>query len=399
MDLVRPVEHLQVKSAQPNEVCASINHHLLTDRAPSPILVMGTMPRKASSNTVGGSITLIHCSSLRSRETASLYAPNEKWMYNGLARGLPCAQYRQDPLLRCAELGCPSNPILASERKIDFFQQSCWRHLVQKKIKNMSNNNVKKKESKKFAAVESQKVAILGAIIVALVGLIGTGINAIVSYRNNLIPVQATQTAEAKLTEVAFTSKSPIPGDNSNLDDMTVLDNFDGAKFNAQNWFFDWVSDEFTYTISQNDGKACFQFVSKSATEIPIRSKFTGVIDMIEADVAVVSGEGSFGLDVWDEFEWNNLLIDSDGNVKVAYASFENNIESVYEVSNVQCCSGYHTLGVGYSGSQISYFYDGAQVLSRPSTKLPLGYGLDVRVDARSNLNSCIDEIRVRFKE
>lgn len=268
----------------------------------------------------------------------------------------------------------------------------------------MSDNNIKKKEKRKFASVETQKVAVIGAIIVALVGLIGTGINAIVLYQNNLIPIRATQTAEARLTEVALTSQIQktqlaTPRNNPSMGNFTVLDNFDGTKFNDQNWFFDWVSDELTYTINQSDGKACFQFVSQSAHEIPIRSKFSGTIDLIEADVAIVSGEGSFGLDVWDESEWNNLLIDSDGNFKIEYDTFGNDNESTYEVPNMQCCSGYHTLGIKYTGSQISYYFDSAQVFSRPSTKFPLGYGLDVRIDARSNFNACVDEIRVQFKK
>ncbi|MDI6697071.1 MAG: hypothetical protein QME21_18650 [Anaerolineales bacterium] len=185
----------------------------------------------------------------------------------------------------------------------------------------------------------------------------------------------------------------------SSLGELTVLDNFNGAKFNEQNWFIDLTSDKLTYTITQNDGKACFQFISPSAHEIPIRSQFSGTIDIIEADVTVVSGEGSFGLDVWGESEWNNLLIDSDGSFRIVYASYDDAVETKYEVPNVECCSGYHTLAVKYNGSQISYYFDGTQVFSRPSTNSPLGYGLDVRTDSNSNLNVCVDEVRVHFKE
>lgn len=230
-----------------------------------------------------------------------------------------------------------------------------------------------------------------------LSGIVGVSLLSI-SIWLSFPPVQH-QVVSTQAQETQLATPSSVPNNISSLGELTVLDNFDGAKFNEQNWFFDWTSDKLTYTVTQSDGKACFQFISPSAHEIPIRSKFSGKIDIVETDVTVVSGEGSFGLDVWDDSEWSNLLIDNDGSFRITYASFGNDIETEYEVPNVECCSGYHTLAVKYNGSQISYYFDGAQVLSRPSTKFPLGYGLDVRTDSKSNLNVCVDEVRVHFKE
>ncbi len=263
--------------------------------------------------------------------------------------------------------------------------------------------------------------AILGGIAL-LVALFGGGIKAekieipTVSGKNRVLsgivgisllsisiwlssPTTKHQTSSTMPQETQMATQSIVTNSVSSLGELTVLDNFDGEKFNEQNWFFDWISDKLTYTITQSDGKACFQFISPSAQEIPIRSQFPGTINIIEADVFILSGEGSFGIDIWDEFEWNNLLMDSDGNFKIIYTTFENSDEVVYEVPNVECCSGFHTLAVKYNGSLISYYYDGTQVFSRPSANFPLGYGLDVRTDARSNLNVCVDEIRVQFKK
>jgi hypothetical protein len=61
---------------------------------------------------------------------------------------------------------------------------------------------------KKFATVEAQKIVIIGAIIVALIGLIGTAITAWVKYESSLMPIEATQTAEAKLAQTALAATS-----------------------------------------------------------------------------------------------------------------------------------------------------------------------------------------------
>lgn len=230
-----------------------------------------------------------------------------------------------------------------------------------------------------------------------LSGIVGISLLSISIWLS--FPPAQHQALPTQPQETQLATQSIVPSSIPSLGELTVLDNFDGAKFNQQNWFFDWTSDKLIYTVTQSDGKACFQFISPSAHEIPIRSKFAGAIDIIEADVTVVSGEGSFGLDVWGESEWNNLLIDSDGSFRVVYASFSDDVETEYNIPNVECCSGYHTLAVKYNGSQISYYFDGAQVFSRPSTNFPLGYGLDVRTDSNSNLNVCVDEVRVHFKE
>lgn len=73
----------------------------------------------------------------------------------------------------------------------------------------MANNTDKKKEAKKFATVEAQKVATKGVVIVAILGLVGAGINAWVNYSSNKIPINATQTAEARFTEIALSATLP----------------------------------------------------------------------------------------------------------------------------------------------------------------------------------------------
>jgi hypothetical protein len=63
------------------------------------------------------------------------------------------------------------------------------------------------KEPKKFATVEAAKIALISALIVAVFGAITAGVNAYANYMSNRVqielPILATQTAEARLTEVS----------------------------------------------------------------------------------------------------------------------------------------------------------------------------------------------------
>ena len=180
---------------------------------------------------------------------------------------------------------------------------------------------------------------------------------------------------------------------------LTVVDSFDESKFNQENWYVDYNPDMLTYSVTQSAGQACFHFTNptQSTQEAQIRAKHAETIDILEADITNVSGNGEFGLDIWDEYDWHNLLICSKGQLRIAYSSFSADQEMQYPIQKMTYHAGINKLKVIYDLHEVQFFFDDIQLWSRPISSVVRGYGFDIRVKANSELFACVDTIRVQF--
>lgn len=204
---------------------------------------------------------------------------------------------------------------------------------------------------------------------------------------------QILQPSEASTASTSMPSLQP-------KQNLSLLDDFNEDNFNEEKWQFEWLGgDVITYSIEQSNGRACFKFINNTNNyrEFVVASKFSGKVDFFEADISAMSGDGEFGLDMNDGKDWYNLLINGNGQVRIAYGSFDTGGEMEYLSQSIRYDGGAHKLSVDYGPREARFQFDDLQLWSRPTQAYLLNYGFDVRVNANSELVACVDNARVRF--
>lgn len=193
-------------------------------------------------------------------------------------------------------------------------------------------------------------------------------------------------------------SRSPEPTQQHVSSNVPVFDDFEGVAFNEAKWFIDFDDSNLSYDMWQKDGQLCFDVenLAEDTKEFYLRGQSDdNKFKVIEADITLVSGNGTVGLDTWNSEEWDHLILDSSGVLRVAHG-FPGDGEGGI-LQGINCCPSIHQLKKIQGEHQVEYFVDGVRIKERTGNGLPIGFSIVAVPTINDKIQFCVDELRVEF--